>query len=62
MKPFYTVAYGCDSRHLTDIKVFNLLREANKFINSLDDAYLLQRHVEKTQFDRETTDLKQKVM
>ena len=52
MKAFYILATGCNSRHLTDISVFNLQRDATKALQSLpvETAYKLTRHVESDKY------------
>ena len=62
MTIFYTVASGCNSRHLFDVDVFDRLKDAKQFILSVKNAYLLQRHEEKTPFDRSTKKLDERVI
>lgn len=43
---YYTVASGCNSRHMFDVEVFDKLKDAQQFRTALnkDTAYKLERH------------------
>ncbi len=45
MKPYYTVGHGCNSRHLLDVELFDLLRDAKVFAETCQQAHRLCRHV-----------------
>lgn len=52
MKPYYIVSEGVNSRHLTEVHVFDFKRDAISFINDLaiSRAYVLERHVSESQW------------
>ena len=43
---YYTVASGCNSRHMFDVELFNKLKDAQSYRTSLpkETAYKLVRH------------------
>ena len=57
MLKVYIVLNGVDSRHLNNVKSFNLLREAKIYLNSVKLSYLnkpgaykLERHIFKSAY------------
>ena len=57
MLKVYIVLNGVDSRHMNNVKSFNLLRESRIYLNSIKlsylnkpSAYRLERHVFKNNF------------